>query len=148
MVQTKPFEDLEVGESYDVGGRTVSTADLNSYIAMSGNIGQGHVNKLKAQEAGHPERVVHGFAVMAIQQGLALPVFQRPGGGLYGYDKIRFTHPVYVGDTINVVVTVEEKEDYDDDRGLVSFKREVYNQDGELVVFAISKHLVAKGGSA
>lgn len=139
------YEELTVGDSFDVGGRTLSPADLNNYIALSANNGQGHVNKLAAQEAGHRERVVHGFVVMAIQQGLSHAVFQRPGGGLYGYDRIRFTQPVYVGDTIELTITVDEKEEYDEDRGLVSFKREVFNQDGDLVVIATSKHLVAKG---
>lgn len=146
-MDAKYYEELQEGDSFEVGGRTISSADVNNYISLSGNTGGAHVNKDAAEAAGFDERVVHGFAVMAIQQGLALDVFKRNGGGLYGYDKIRFIKPIYVGDTIAVQVTVEEKEDYDDDNGLVTFKREVFKDDEDLALIATSKHLVAKQDS-
>lgn len=145
MADPKYYEEIEEGETIDCGGRTLSTADVNDYIALSGNTGGAHINKVAAQEAGFDERVVHGFAVVAIQQGMALDTFKRNGGGLYGYDKIRFIKPLYVGDTLNLTVTVEELEDYDEQNGLITFKREMYKEgEDDPAFFAISKHLIAK----
>jgi acyl dehydratase len=145
MPSPKYFEELEEGTTYECGGRTLSAADLNSYISLSGNTGGAHVNKVVAQEAGFDERVVHGLAIVAIQQGMALDIFKRNGGGLYGYDKIRFIQPVYVGDTLNLKVTIEELEDYDEQNGLVTFKREMFKHGADdPAFFAISKHLAAK----
>lgn len=145
MPDPKYYEELDIGEEFDCGGRTLSAADINNYVALSGNTGGAHMSEEAAEEAGFDGQVVHGFAVMAIQQGLALDIFKRNGGGLYGYDKIRFIKPVYVGDTINVKVTVDDLEDYDEQNGMVTFKREVYKKgDDDPSLFAISKHLIAK----
>jgi len=145
MPDPKYYEELEVGEQFDCGSRTVSTADVNNYVALSGNTGAAHMSKTAAQEAGFDERVAHGFAIIGIQQGMALDIFKRNGGGLYGYDKTRFIKPIYVGDTINVMVTIDDLEDYDAQNGMITFKREVYKEgDDEPSLFAISKHLVAK----
>lgn len=145
MPSPKYFEELQEGDTFDCGGRTLSTADINSYISLSGNTGGAHVDREAAREAGFEERVVHGFAVVAIQQGMALDVFKRNGGGLYGYDKIRFIKPVYVGDTLRLTVTIEALEEYDERNGLVTFKREMYKVgDDDPAFFAISKHLAAK----
>lgn len=148
MPDPKYYEEMSVGGEFDCGGRTLSAADINNYVALSGNIGSAHMNEVAAAEAGFDGQVVHGIAVIAIQQGMALDTFKRNGGGLYGYDKMRFIKPVYVGDTINVKVTVENLEDYDEDNGMITFKREVFKEGEEdPSVFAISKHLIAKQDS-
>jgi len=148
MPDPKYYEEMSVGEEFDCGGRTLSTADINNYVALSGNTGSAHMNEVAAKEAGFDGQVVHGFAAVAIQQGMALDIFKRNGGGLYGYDKIRFIKPLYVGDTLNLKVTVEDLEDYDEDNGMITFKRELYKEgDEDPSFFAISKHLIAKQDS-
>lgn len=140
----KYFEEFKIGETIIAGGRTISRADLNSYISISGNDSETHMNKITCQESGHPDQVVHGGILFAIQDGLAGSLMQAATGSLYGYDRIRFTSPVYPGDTLSLAVTIKDKEEYDKKRGLVVFERKMNDQNDELCMIATSKHLVLK----
>jgi acyl dehydratase len=60
----------------------------------------------------------------------------------YGYDRLRFVHPVFIGDTLHVEVTVKEKRD-DPKRpnhGIVVEACQVINQKGETVL--VCEHLL------
>jgi acyl dehydratase len=53
----------------------------------------------------------------------------------YGYDRLRFIKPVFIGDTIKVKVTIGEKKMHKKPgMGLITEKVEVFNQHGECVM--------------
>jgi acyl dehydratase len=53
----------------------------------------------------------------------------------YGYDRLRFIKPVFIGDTISARVTIAEKREHKrPDHGLVVERLEVINQRGETVL--------------
>jgi len=53
----------------------------------------------------------------------------------YGYERLRFTKPVFIGDTIRVKVTIKEKKDHKKPGyGLVTELVETFNQNDELVM--------------
>jgi acyl dehydratase len=56
----------------------------------------------------------------------------------YGYDRLRFIRPVFIGDTIKTRVTISAKEDDPKrkDSGRVVERCEVINQKGEVVLAA------------
>ena len=59
----------------------------------------------------------------------------------YGYDRLRFTRPVFIGDTITVNVTIKAKGDHKKPAyGLVTELVEVFNQHNELVM--VCEHLL------
>jgi acyl dehydratase len=60
----------------------------------------------------------------------------------YGVDRLRFTRPVFIGDTIHVVQKVIGKEPKQPGRGLVTFETSVLNQNGELVLTYSDKVLL------
>jgi acyl dehydratase len=60
----------------------------------------------------------------------------------YGIDKLQFTRPVFIGDTIHVVKKVVDKQQKDGDRGVVTFETNVLNQFNELVIVYYDKVLV------
>jgi 3-hydroxybutyryl-CoA dehydratase len=64
----------------------------------------------------------------------------------YGVDKLRFTRPVFIGDTIHVVKKVIGKEPKGADRGVVTFETIVLNQDGQTVIIYTDKLLVKARG--
>jgi len=127
------FEEMEVGDTFDFGGRTIDQAELSAYLSLVPNIGEGHVNKDRTDG----KQVVHGLITLLISHGLSLydgTPHIRPGGGYYGIDGIRWTAPVYFGDTIYCEAEVVDKEVYSEDVGKVTYKRRVTNQDDELVM--------------
>ena len=60
----------------------------------------------------------------------------------YGIDKLRFTKPVFIGDTIHVEKKVAAKESKGQGRGVISFETVVLNQNNEAVVVYNDKLLV------
>jgi acyl dehydratase len=57
----------------------------------------------------------------------------------YGYDRMRFIKPVFIGDTIYTVRTNVDKQPKYEDRGLTRAKYEVFKEEGELVL--VCEHL-------
>jgi len=64
----------------------------------------------------------------------------------YGYDRLRFIKPVFIGDTIHVVVTVKEKKPHKSrpSHGVVTELCEVFNQHGDVVLVCEHLLLVAR----
>jgi monoamine oxidase len=83
------------------------------------------------------QRVAHGTMVFSIGVGLTASLVN-PLAFSYGYDRLRFVRPVFVGDTIRSKVTIAAKED-DPKRpghGRVVERLDVVNQRGETVLVA------------
>ncbi len=91
------------------------------------------------------QRIAHGTMVFAIGVGLTATLIN-PVAFSYGYDRLRFIRPVFIGDTIRTRVTIASKED--DSRrsgqGRVIERCEVLNQRDEVVLAADHILLVEK----
>jgi acyl dehydratase len=74
---------------------------------------------------------------------MRLGIFEGTLIAFYGIDRLRFIKPVRVGDTIKVKITVMEKTERGE-YGLITFKNEIFNQNGDLVVIFDAKILVDK----
>ena len=65
----------------------------------------------------------------------------------YGYERLRFIKPVFIGDTIKVKVTIKDKKDHKKPGfGLVTELVEAFNQNGEMVMVCEHILLVKKKG--
>ena len=75
--------------------------------------------------------------VFSIGVGLTATLIN-PVAFSYGYDRLRFIRPVFIGDTIKTRVTISSKEDDPKrkDAGRVVERCEVINQKGEVVLAA------------
>ncbi len=62
----------------------------------------------------------------------------------YGLDHVRFTAPTFIGDTIHAETEVIAREDRGAEAGLVTFRVETRKSDGQTVLVALMKILVAK----
>jgi acyl dehydratase len=74
--------------------------------------------------------------------GIQLNQIEETVIAFYGIDKLRFTRPVFIGDTIHVVKKVIDKQQKDGDRGVVTFETNVLNQFNELVIVYYDKVLL------
>jgi len=117
-------------------GRTVTETDIVNFAGISGDFVELHVNEEYAVKGPFGRRIAHGALVFSISTGLTVQ-----GGQLhdtvvafYGVDKLRFTRPVFIGDTIHVVKKVIAKEMKGADRGVVCFETTVLNQDNHPVL--------------
>ena len=53
----------------------------------------------------------------------------------YGYDRLRFIKPVFIGDTIYTIRTNLDKQPKYPERGLIRASYEVFKGDGEIVLY-------------
>ena len=83
------------------------------------------------------QRIAHGMLVMSVATGL---VAMKPGVvvAFYGMDKVRFTAPTFIGDTIRVEAEVIEKSDKGM-FGVITLRQEIKNQRNEVCNTAILK---------
>jgi acyl dehydratase len=86
----------------------------------------------KTQDFG--QRIAHGTLIFSVAVGMTATVIN-PLALSYGYDRLRFIKPVFIGDTIRVKITIADKKDHKKpDFGVVSERLEVLNQRGETVM--------------
>lgn len=121
--------------------RTVDAALLDAFCALTGDTDPLHVDEAFARASPYRARIAPGSLVIATMMAaavdatgaLAVPV---PS---IGFDRLRHTAPVYVGDTIAAEYRVVS---FADGRGHADI--EVRNQRGETV--AVADHVFAVVG--
>lgn len=145
------FEDMGVGESWVSPRRTVTEADVSAFAGLSGDFNPIHVDAVFAEAGGFGRRVAHGALVLSIATGLRqqMPIFRGSMRALLELRSWRFQRPVFFGDTVAVVTTVESKrETSKPDQGIVVQRIDVVNQDGETVQSGEMVSLVARGDAS
>lgn len=78
-------------------------------------------------------RLVAG--AMVFSMGLGLVATNCVNAFSYGYDKLRFIKPVFIGDTIYTIKTDMEKSPKYPEMGLYRASYEVFKNEGELVLY-------------
>ena len=127
------FEDVRVGFRFRTHRRTITEADLSSFINLS-----WLTEELFAVED-DSNRAIKGRAVPAalvysFAEGLLLPTMQDTGLAFLNAS-LDVKGPTLVGDTIHVEAQVTEaRVTSKGDRGLVRFANRVVNQRGETVL--------------
>ncbi|MEM0215036.1 MAG: MaoC/PaaZ C-terminal domain-containing protein [Archaeoglobaceae archaeon] len=129
----------------ETAGKTITEADIVNFAGVSGDWNRIHLDEEFAKKTIFGKRIAHGLLTLAITSGLItrLRLTEDSLIAFYGIDKLRFTKPVFIGDTIRAVVEVEGKEDKGD-YGVVAFKISTLNQNEEVVMVATFKTAVKK----
>lgn len=136
MTRALYFEDIEVGTQWVSGRRTVTEADIGAFAGVSGDFNPLHTDEITAAASGYGGRIAHGALVLSIATGLRqqMGLFEGTHRGLLELRSWKFLAPVRAGDTIDTVSTVTElRLTSKGDRGLVTQRVDVRNQDGEIV---------------
>ncbi|MBL8998099.1 MAG: phenylacetic acid degradation bifunctional protein PaaZ [Gemmatimonadetes bacterium] len=135
----KTFDELEVGDTLVTGTRTITLQDIEAFAALSGDRFYAHMDDEAAKSNGvFTGRVAHGYFIVSAAAGLFVDPDLGPVLANYGLERLRFTKPVYPGDTIQVRLTVKQKtaKDTPEDgipQGVVEWDVEVRNQEDEAV---------------
>lgn len=133
------FEDFEVGDKIRSIRRTISEGEamlFNSLVLdMHPYVGdQGFAEK----EGVFGKRLVAGAQVFSY--GLGLAATNCLNSFSYGYDRLRFIAPVFIGDTIYTIRENLSKEIKNEEMGKVRVSYSVFKGDGELVLYC--EHLM------
>ncbi len=135
MFRERHFEEYELGHERQTGGRTITETDIVIHAGQTGDFYPHHMDAewCKTQEFG--QRIAHGTLIFSVAVGMTAGEIN-PLAFSYGYDRLRFIRPVFIGDTIHVRVTIAEKRD-DPKRpqhGIVVEALEAINQRGDTVL--------------
>jgi len=122
------YEDIDIGhrESFTV---TVTDNMMSSFCTITGDINPLHNNEDYAVSKGHPGKVVYGMLTASLLSTLA-GVYLPGKNSLIHEVKIKFSKPVYIGDTLTIEGTVEEKHDV---YSLIKLRVLIHNQNGDKV---------------
>lgn len=146
----KTWDQLQVGDSLLTGGRTITEQDIVRFAELSGDFFYAHMDEEAAKASPiFGARVAHGYFVVSAAAGLFVDPAPGPVMANYGLEGLRFTKPVYIGDTIKVRLTVKQKTAKDPvegqrPQGVVEWDAEVTNQHDEIVAVYSILTLVAR----
>ena len=128
------FDDLEIGQEWISGGRTVTEADIVNYAGISGDFNPIHVDHEFAKTTPFRRPIAHGFGVFTIASGLGVMTPLVRTLALVGVQNWRFLSPVFAGDTIKMITRVASKTlKGRGKRGEVVWYRGIRNQEGKIV---------------
>lgn len=141
MIHSHFFDDYQIGATRETLGRTITETDIVLHAGQTGDFYPHHMDAewCKTWEP-FKQRVAHGTLIFSVAVGMTAGVIN-PEAFSYGYDRLRFIKPVFIGDTLRVKVSIKEKRDHKKpELGVVSELVEVVNQHDETVL--VCEHLL------
>jgi 3-hydroxybutyryl-CoA dehydratase len=132
------LEDFKVGGKAVSLGRTVTEADIVMFAGISGDWSELHTNAEYMKNSPFGQRIAHGMLTLSIASGMSLRMRRRPPVeplAFLGMDNVRFTAPVFIGDTIRVESEILEARPSKSrpETGILKLKNTVKNQRDEAV---------------
>jgi phosphotransacetylase/acyl dehydratase len=129
FIENRTFDEIQIGECASLV-RTLTREDIELFAVMSGDINPAHVDEEYARSDMFHKIIAHGMwggSLISAVLGTKLP----GPGTIYLGQTLRFHHPITIGDTITVTVTVTSKKA---DGHRVNFDCQCINQHGEVVI--------------
>ena len=144
MIQSQFLEDYVTGAARETMGRTITETDIVLHAGQTGDFYPHHMDAEWCNTQDFKQRIAHGTLIFSVAVGMTAGVIN-PEAFSYGYDRLRFIKPVFIGDTIRVRVTIKEKREHKKPGfGVVSELVEVFNQHQETVLACEHLLLVRK----
>ncbi len=140
---SQKYADLRVGDVERTRSRTITEADIVNWCALTGDWFWIHSDAPRAEASPFGARIAPGMLVWAYSAGLGVPPDSTTIVANYGAEKLRFTKPVLIGDTIALELEVLAKSDKQPGQGVVDFRWDVINQRDEKVCVSVAKILMA-----
>jgi acyl dehydratase len=132
------WEDTPAGFSFRTAARTVTESDLMSFVTLFLFTEPLFLDARDAAEGVYTGkgRLVPGAMTFALAEGLVMQTNAIHGTGMaFLHSELDVRKPVYVGDTLEVVVEITESRGSSrPGTGIVTAHNTVFNQDGDVVI--------------
>ncbi|MFI5427211.1 MaoC family dehydratase [Aeromicrobium sp. UC242_57] len=138
------WEDMVAGSAFRTASRTVTESDLMSFVNLGGFNEPLFYDSSHAAAGGYTGRLIPGALIYVIAEGLILQTNALHGTGL-AFMRMEYSvqSPVYVGDTLHVIVeTTESRASSKPGRGVVTTRCAIINQRGEEVAYFTPVRLI------
>ncbi|MFD6061755.1 MaoC family dehydratase [Rhodococcus wratislaviensis] len=131
------FEEFEPGAVIDhPTRRTVTETDNVLFSTMTLNLAPLHLDAEYSKDSIYGQRLVNSLFILGLVSGISVPeTTQGTTLGNLGYEEVKFTKPVFHGDTIRVRTEIIDKRESKsrNDSGVVQFRHYGINQRDEVV---------------
>lgn len=136
------YEEFNVGDKREGASRTITETDVVFHAGHTGDFYPHHLDAEFCKDTPFGQRIAHGTMTFAIGVGLQSGDIN-PRAFSYGYDRLRFISPVFIGDTIHASVTIADKRENPKkpNMGFVVEKLEITNQRNQLVL--VCEHILS-----
>ena len=105
------MDEVEIGQVVTFA-KTVAESDVYLFAGITGDLYQNHTNEEYMRTTRYGRRIAHGALLVGFMSAASTRVSERCTHPVvsYGYDRIRFVKPVYLGDTVTVEYRITEKD--------------------------------------
>lgn len=132
---SKKILDMEIGDSFATKWRPLTRTDLEMNAIVNGDYHPMFFSEEIAQAMGWKTNLFPGLVTLSIAIGLLIQSRVTIDTiGFLGMDEIRFSAPVYPGDTIRFELVVVSKNQNSKNQWIVKYKFEVKNRKGETCI--------------
>jgi len=129
------YEDFQSGDSFALGQTAVTEAEIIAF-AEQYDPQAFHTDPAAAAETSFDSLFASGWhtAALCMRELVDGLLCDTAVIGGVGVEELRWLVPLYAGDELHVSANVANKEEWDDERGLVTFAIEATNQNDETVI--------------
>jgi 3-hydroxybutyryl-CoA dehydratase len=120
---------LTVGDGAEVS-KTINDEDVRAFAELTGDRNPVHLDEEYAAATRFGRRIAHGMLGASLISTVLASELPGPGS-VYLSQTLRFTAPVFLGDTVTARVTVKQVRE---DKPVVTLETVCTNQRGERVV--------------
>ena len=141
------WEEWKIGAEFVTSARTITETDIINFAGISGDYNPLHIDEEFCRNTQFGTRIAHGPLVYSIATGLIfqLHLYDDTLIAFLGFNSLKFTKPVKIGDTIHArVEVIEKRETSKSDRGIMKRLLQVLNQNNELVQEGVQAFLLKR----
>ena len=116
----KNFADIKIGDKASFG-KTVTEADVFAFAGITGDFARNHVDEEFMRGTRYGRRIAHGALLVGYMSRASTAICEGLPGTIvsYGFDRIRFPAPAFIGDTVTVTYEIVDR----DEASLKTFAR-------------------------
>ena len=140
------WEEYEIGFTRTSTGRTITESDIVIHAGQTGDFYPHHMDAEFAKSTPFGQRVAHGTLVLSVGVGMLANEINDAAFS-YGYDRVRFIAPVFIGDTIVSTAEIVAKREHaksPEKYGIVDEQVTVTKQSGEVVIAFVHVYMVER----
>ena len=145
------LEDFSIGDVYEHRpGRTISESDNTWFTLLTMNQHPLHFDAEYASKSEFGKPLVNSCLTLSMVAGMSVSDISQKTIANLGWDKIKLTSPVFVGDTLyaeSIVLSKRESKSRPN-QGIVTVRTTGFNQEGIEVISYERTMLIPKKGHA
>ena len=133
-IENKIFSEINIGDTAEIK-HTLVQKDIDLFAIMSGDVNPAHVDIEFAKDDMFHGIIAHGMWGATLISTVLGTILPGPGT-IYLDQNLRFTHPIVLGDTVTVTVTVINKAEQ---KHTIDLDCQCVTQNGKVAISGVAR---------